>query len=75
MLRGGKLPLPDRYVTSYLVTEVSAIRFLTEHFQYSLIQNFQGPGIRVCYQFVEIVHLIFSVGKAYLNKITNFHKV
>ena len=39
------------------------------------MQDFGGPRIWICYLFLDIVDLIFSVTKDYFNKITNFYKV
>ena len=55
--------------------EVSAIRFSMKDFQYGLFHGFRGRAISICYRFVEITDLIFSVRNGYFNKITNFYKV
>ena len=39
------------------------------------MQDFGSRAICICYQFLEIVDLIFSVNKGYFNKITNFYIV
>ena len=40
------------------------------------MKEFRGRGILICYQFLQIVDLIFSVTKGYIEKkITNFYKV
>ena len=39
------------------------------------MKDCRGGGIWICYQFVEIVDLISSVGNGYFNKITDFEKV
>ena len=62
-------------VTGNRVTEVSAIRFLTKVIQYSLSEGLLGRRIWICYRFLEVVDLVFSVRKGYFNKITIFHKV
>ena len=41
----------------------------------SFFHCFQSFLSVICYQFLEIVDLIFSVRKGYFNKITNFDKV
>ena len=73
-IRGEKLPLRYQLLGNG-VTEVLAIRFLTKDFQYSFFEGFRSRGNRICYRFLEITDLIFSVRKGYFNKITNFYKV